>query len=159
MSPHPYHYHHAYNHIIYNRTAFLVGFPFVSIIVNIPQRAQAVSGLSPLNAGLTLLPLMLTSPVATVLSGYLTAQLKVPSFYVILAAAILQVIGVGLTCSLPSTPTEVSKSQYGFEVIMGAGFGLGLTTLITFSRAVVSDQHLGKLFLRWKKQSWPLIHH
>ncbi|KZF22095.1 drug resistance transporter EmrB/QacA subfamily [Xylona heveae TC161] len=123
-------------------TAFFVGFPFVSIVVNIPQRAQAVSGLSPLHAGLALLPLLLISPLATAVSGFLTGKMKVPPFYIVVGSSLVQLLGVGFTCSLPTDTTEIPKSQYGFEVLMGIGFGLGLATLLTFARAVVSEANL-----------------
>ena len=130
------------------RTAFFVGFPFVAIVVNIPQRAQAVAGQSPVNAGLGLLPMMLSSPLATALSGYLTSNAKVPPFYLVVVGSVLQLIGVGLTCSLPTDTTTIAKAQYGFEAIMGVGFGLGLTTLLTFARVVVPEPHMGE-FLRF----------
>ncbi|RMJ18545.1 hypothetical protein BHE90_000413 [Fusarium euwallaceae] len=123
-------------------TACFVGFPFVSMIVNIPQRAQAVYGASPVQGGLTLLPLLLTSPLATAFSGFMTGNAKVPPFYLVLVASVLQVIGIGLTCSLPTDAKSVPKAQYGYEVLMGIGFGLGLTTLLTFARVVVSQQNL-----------------
>ncbi|ROW03115.1 hypothetical protein VMCG_05822 [Cytospora schulzeri] len=124
-------------------TAFFVGFPFVSIIVNIPQRAQAVYDLSPVNAGLTLLPLMLASPVATAISAFLTERVKIAPFYIILVACVLQVLGLGLTCSLSTDSKSVPIAQYGYQVIMGFGFGLGLTTLLSFARAVVPEANLG----------------
>ncbi|RFU74580.1 mfs-type transporter [Trichoderma arundinaceum] len=123
-------------------TAFFVGFPFVSIVVNIPQRAQAVGGFSPVKAGIALLPLLLTSPLATALSGFLTGTFKVPPFYLIIISSTLQLVGVGLTCSLPVDATSVPAAQYGYEVIMGVGFGMGLTTLLTFARVVVPEKHL-----------------
>ncbi|KAM5344235.1 hypothetical protein ACJ41O_012772 [Fusarium nematophilum] len=123
-------------------TAFFVGFPFVSIVVNIPQRTQAVYGLSPVRAGLTLLPLLLTAPVATAVSGFLTSNAKVPPFYIVMAASIFQLIGIGLTCSLPTDSATLPAAQYGYEVIMGVGFGLGLATLLTFARIVVSEANL-----------------
>jgi hypothetical protein len=123
-------------------TAFAIGFPFVAVVVNIPQRAQAVSGLSPIDAGLALLPLMLSSPFATALSGFLTSNFKVPPLYLVLVGGLLQIVGVGLTCSLPTKSTMIPRQQYGFEVLMGLGFGLGLTTLITFARLVASEAHM-----------------
>jgi hypothetical protein len=124
-------------------TAFFIGFPFVAIIVNIPQRAQAVYGDSPLTAGLALLPLLLCSPLATAVSGYLTSNLKVPPIYLILIGAFLQVIGVGLTCSLPTDSfVKITPQQYGYEAIMGIGFGLGLSTLLTLARLVVDERNL-----------------
>ena len=64
-------------------TAFFIGFPFVSIIVNIPQRAQAVNRPSPVRAGIALFPLLLTSPFATAVQGLLTSNYKLPLFYLI----------------------------------------------------------------------------
>ncbi|VZI03292.1 unnamed protein product [Fusarium fujikuroi] len=123
-------------------TTCFVGFPFVSMVVNIPQRAQAVYGMSPSRAGIILLPMMLTSPAATVLSGYLTGNAKVPPAYLIIIAAVLQVLGVGLTCSLSTDATHMPDAQYGYEVLMGVGFGMSLATVLTFARVVVSEANL-----------------
>ncbi|RGP61088.1 hypothetical protein FLONG3_10643 [Fusarium longipes] len=123
-------------------TTCFVGFPFVSMVVNIPQRAQAVYGMSPSQAGISLLPMMLSSPVATVLSGYLTGNAKFPPVYPIVVAAALQVLGVGLMCSLPTDSTDMPTAQYGYEILMGLGFGLGLTTVLSFARIVVSETNL-----------------
>ncbi|KAG5800376.1 hypothetical protein H9Q69_000674 [Fusarium xylarioides] len=123
-------------------TTCFVGFPFVSMVVNIPQRAQAVYGLSPSRAGIILLPMMLTSPAATVLSGYLTGNAKVPPAYLIIIAAVLQVLGVGLACSLSTDVTHMPDAQYGYEVLMGVGFGMGLATVLTFARVVVPEANL-----------------
>ncbi|OJD15998.1 hypothetical protein AJ78_03790 [Emergomyces pasteurianus Ep9510] len=124
-------------------TAFFTGFPFVVIVVNIPQRAQAVSGLSSVKAGLALLPLLLTSPLATAASGILTSNFRVPPFYLIILGSVLQVIGVGLTCTLPTESFDVSPQQYGYEAIMGLGFGMGLTTILTLAPLVIKDPDLG----------------
>lgn len=112
------------------------------MVVNIPQRAQAVYGMSPSRAGIILLPMMLTSPAATVLSGYLTGNAKVPPAYLITIAAVLQVLGVGLTCSLSTDTTDMPDAQYGYEVLMGVGFGMSLATILTFARVVVSEANL-----------------
>ncbi|TVY37363.1 MFS thioclapurine efflux transporter [Lachnellula subtilissima] len=123
-------------------TAFFIGFPFIAIVVNIPQRAQALYGFTPLRAGLALMPLLLTSPLATAVSGYLTSNRKIPPLYLILGGAVLQVIGVGLTCSLPVDATKIPAAQYGYEVLMGIGFGAGLSTLLTLARLVVDERNL-----------------
>lgn len=125
-------------------TAFFVGFPFVSIVVNIPQRAQAVNGLSPVRAGIALLPLLLTSPLATAMQGVLTSNFKVPPFYLMLIGAVLQLVGVGLTGSLPTDGLNVAPQQYGYEVIMGLGFGLSLSTVLTLAPLVVKEVDIRK---------------
>ncbi|OAT05056.1 MFS multidrug transporter [Blastomyces gilchristii SLH14081] len=127
-------------------TAFFTGFPFVAIVVNIPQRAQAVSGLSSVKAGLALLPLLLTSPLATAASGIFTSNFKIPPFYLILLGSVLQVIGVGLTCALPTKSFDVSPQQYGYKALMGLGFGLSLTTILTLAPLVIKDPDLGIVY-------------
>ncbi|KAF2093099.1 drug resistance transporter EmrB/QacA subfamily [Rhizodiscina lignyota] len=124
-------------------TAFFIGFPFVAIVVNIPQRAQAVNGRSPFGGGLVLLPLLLASPLATALSGILTSKFKVPPFYLIFCGSILQLVGVGLTCSLPiDTTSRIAPQQYGYQVIMGLGFGLGLSTILVIAPLLVEGSDL-----------------
>ena len=68
---------------------FFTGFPFMVVIVNLPQRFQAIDVVSPLFAGIYLLPLLLCSPLASGLSGYLVSNLKIPPFYLIVTGSIL----------------------------------------------------------------------
>ncbi|KAK2877127.1 hypothetical protein FQN49_001401 [Arthroderma sp. PD_2] len=124
-------------------TTFLIGFPFVAIVTNIPQRSQAVNGFSAVRAGFTLLPLLLTSPFATAISGVLTSRFKVPPIYIILIGAILQLLGVGLTINLPDHSGNISALQYVYEVIMGIGFGFTLTTILTLAQLVVDEHEAG----------------
>ncbi|CAH0053676.1 unnamed protein product [Clonostachys solani] len=123
-------------------SAFFIGFPFVSIIVNLPQRAQAVYGKSAFEAGISMLPLLLASPVATALAGFLTGRAKVPLFYILVVSGVFQLVGVGLTCSLPTNTTTFPRELYAYEAIMGFGFGLGLSTLLILARLVVSKENL-----------------
>ncbi|KAK3501075.1 putative MFS multidrug transporter [Neurospora crassa] len=129
-------------------SSFFIGFPFTAIVVNIPQSLQAVYGYSPQKAGIALLPLLLLSPVATAVSGYLTSSRNIPPVYVILVGSVFQLIGVGLTCLLPTLPIKgaddahVPASQYGFEAIMGIGFGSTLSTILTLAPLVVDATDL-----------------
>ncbi|KAK4244994.1 drug resistance transporter EmrB/QacA subfamily [Corynascus novoguineensis] len=124
-------------------TTFLIGFPFVTILFIIPQHAQAVYGLSPVQASLTVLPFLLTSPVATAASGVLTSNFNVPPSYLILVGSVIQVIGVGLAISIPLTGDSVSARQYGYEAIMGVGFGLTLSTVLTLGQRLVRKEDAG----------------
>jgi hypothetical protein len=110
----------------------------VSIVVNIPQRVQAVNGLA-------LLPLLLSSPLATVMSGLLTSKFDIPPIYLILSGATIQAIGVGLSLRLPAIGGPIAHEQYGYEVIMGVGFGLLLSTVLTLTQLVVKEDEAGKL--------------
>lgn len=98
-------------------TAFFIGFRFVSIIVNIPQRAQAVNLLSHVRAGIALLSLLTTSPFATAVQGLLTSNYKVPPFYLMLIGGLLQLFGVGLTSSLPTDMHKIAPQQYGMKLL------------------------------------------
>ena len=94
---------------------------------------------------MALLPLLLTSPLATAISGIVTSNLGVPPVYLVLAGTVLQVIGVGLMIELPATGGEFAVEQYGYEVLMGLGFGFALATVLTLARLVVSDDEAGLL--------------
>ncbi|WPH03891.1 Hypothetical protein R9X50_00677400 [Acrodontium crateriforme] len=120
--------------------AFFSGFPFLGVVINLPQRFQAVNDVSPFLAGIYLLPLLLCTPVAAAACGFCTSRLKLAPFYLVVAGAALQILGLGLMTSLPSTPLELQKQQFGFEVIMGLGFGLGLTTLLVMVPIVVEEK-------------------
>ncbi|KAB5578102.1 drug resistance transporter EmrB/QacA subfamily [Coniochaeta sp. 2T2.1] len=124
-------------------TTFFIGFPFVSILFLIPQHAQAVYGMSPVRASLSVLPLLLTSPAATVASGVLTSTFNVPPSYLILIGAVIQAIAVGLAITIPLTGYGISAAQYGFESMMGVGFGLTLSTALTLGQLLVSKEDAG----------------
>jgi hypothetical protein len=103
-----------------------------------------VNGKSPIQAGWALLPLLLSSPLATVISGFLTSTFNVPPAYLIVLGTMIQVVGVGLTISVPFQPSGIPAQQYGYEAIMGVGFGLTLSTILTLADLVVSKKDVGK---------------
>ena len=127
------------------RNAFFAGFPFTSLVVNIPQRFQAVNGSTPTRAGISLLPLLLMTPFASGLSGYLVSnqKLRVPPLYLVLLGSCLQLIGVGLDSSISTdVGAGIQKVQYAYEVLMGLGFGLVLSSLLTFIPLVVEKKDM-----------------
>ncbi|KAK8080260.1 major facilitator superfamily domain-containing protein [Apiospora hydei] len=93
----------------------------------------------PFDAGVRLLPLLLASPVATAVAGQLVTKLKVPPFYLTMFAASLQMLGIGLCSSIPYQSGAV---LYGYEVLMGFGFGMGLISLIIYAPLVVDREDL-----------------
>ncbi|KAK4234164.1 major facilitator superfamily transporter [Achaetomium macrosporum] len=122
--------------------AFLTGFPFMAAIINIPQRLQVVNGTTAVDAGIRMLPLLLCSPIATVVSSLLLTKLRLPPLAVLLAGCSLQTLGVGLFSSLDSSDLNVPPSQYGFQVIMGCGFGLNLSTVLMMVPLVVRQRDM-----------------
>ncbi|KAK4224901.1 major facilitator superfamily transporter [Podospora fimiseda] len=119
--------------------AFLTGFPFMTALINIPQRFQVLNGTTAVNAGLRMLPLLLCSPVATTISGWILTRFKLPPVYMLVAGCVLQTIGMGLFSSLPSSDTRIRSTQYGYQVIMGFGFGFNLGTLVMMVLLVVTQ--------------------
>ena len=125
-------------------TTFFIGFPFVAILFLIPQHAQAVYGLSPVQASLSVLPLLLTSPAATLASGILTSTFNVAPSHLILLGAVIQAIAVGLGITIPLEGDGISARQYGFEAMMGVGFGLTLSTVLTLGQLLVRREDAGE---------------
>ncbi|RYO94779.1 hypothetical protein DL766_000042 [Monosporascus sp. MC13-8B] len=126
--------------LVWERVAFFTGPPFMTVLINLPQRFQAVDGTSAFETGLRLLPLLLASPVATAVSGQLAGRFKIPPFYLLLFATSLQLVGVGLASSVKSLS---GKEMYGYEAIMGFGFGMGLVSLLIFTPMVVDRTDMG----------------
>jgi hypothetical protein len=124
------------------RNAFLTGFPFMSAIITIPQRFQVVNGTTAVDAGIRMLPLLLCSPIATILASLLLSKLRLAPLYVLLAGCSLQTLGVGLFSSLDSSDLNVPSFQYGYQVIMGCGFGLNLSTVLMMVPLVVKQSDM-----------------
>ena len=111
------------------------------IIINLPQRFQLVNGESPVAAGTRMLPLLLCSALGSGVGGIIAGKKNV-SFYLLACGSALQVIGVGLMSSLPTT-IHIPPKQYGFQAILGFGFGMGLGSLIIVSRVEVNADDSG----------------
>lgn len=116
--------------------------PFMTILINTPQRFQAVNGFSAWDAGLRTLPLLLSSPVGTLISSQLVTKARVPPSYVLFAGVALQVLGVGLASTVGP---EDMQHLYGYEVLMGVSFGVTLVMLVIFVPLTVEKEDLGAL--------------
>ncbi|KAI1775503.1 hypothetical protein F4818DRAFT_51465 [Hypoxylon cercidicola] len=122
--------------------ALCTGPPFMSVLINLPQRFQAVNGESALQAGIHLLPLLLASPVSTAISGQVAGRYKVPPFYTLLFGASMQLLGIRLASSIRFTS---GNAMTGYEVLMGFGFGMGLVSLLIYTPMVVNRADMGKI--------------
>ena len=115
----------------------------MTALILLPQRYQVVNGLDPLPAGIRMLPLLCFSAVGSGL-GAITSSKHNVSFYLLLLGGTLQLLGMGLMSSL-STSMAIEPQQYGFQMILGMGFGLGLSSLIVVARMEVGAEHSGML--------------
>jgi hypothetical protein len=107
-------------------TALITGFPYYVVIYNIPLHLQIVNGKSPLVAGLGLLPLLASTAVGSMLGGAISSK-KDLSFYTLTIGSCLMTLGTGLLSTI-SSGSKVDVKIYGFEVFVGLGFGLSVST-------------------------------
>ena len=118
------------------RVAFFSGIPLYSVYIYLPQRFQLVNGLSPLNSGIHLLLVPLVCFTATGIGSGLSFITNL-SYPLLVAALALQCLAIGLMTTLPST-ASIPTSFYGYETILGFGFGLALPTVSTIARMELS---------------------
>jgi len=104
----------------------MAGFVQFSAVFSIPLRAQLVDFKSPIQAGIRLLPLVSATAVGSLIGGGSSAK-KNLTFFTMTIAMALVTVGAGLLTTLPSSGDE-SRSIYGYEVIMGLGLGMSIST-------------------------------
>ncbi len=125
----------------------MTGIPFTTLVVSIPQSLQTTKGLTPTHAGLALLPLLLMTPFSSALSSILATNKKtlVPPIYLVLIGSILQLLGVAMFTTLSTNPDvgdRIEGKMYAFEILMGLGFGLVLTSLLGFIPLIVTKSDM-----------------
>lgn len=108
-------------------STILMGFPFFVIIYNLPTRFQVVNEKSTLVAGLGLLPLLGSAAVSSMLGGIINGK-KNNMFATMMVASCLMTIGAGLLSTLSNTK-HVEAKTYGFQILVGFGFGLSVSTV------------------------------
>lgn len=104
----------------------LTGFGVFVVIYNIPLRLQGVNGKSPVQAGIALLPLLGSSALGSFVSGGLSFKKDMLGWTSIFGSA-LMALGTGLLSTLENSP-QVSSKLYGFQVFVGLGFGLTVSS-------------------------------
>jgi hypothetical protein len=83
------------------------------------------------------------TPLASGISATLVSSQKfrVPPLYLVVLGSCLQLIGVGLYSTISTNVEDgIQKVQYVYEVFMGWGFGLVLSSLLTFIPLVVDKK-------------------
>ena len=118
---------------------FLTGAPFTVAVIQIPLKFQAVYGLSPLGAGVRLLPFAISSPIGSGLAAGLAGKAKIPPIYLMLGGSAIQIVGFTLL-SVSPTSQGIDKAQYGYEVIAGFAVGINLACLILMTPFVVEKR-------------------
>ena len=108
-------------------STMITGFPYFVIIYNLPLRFQVVNGKDQLESGVALLPLLGTAAIGSMLGGFISSN-KNRTWETLMAAACLMTLGTGLLSTLRDT-VEVEPKIYGFQVFVGLGLGLTVSTV------------------------------
>jgi len=104
----------------------LTGFVMYLAVVNIPMRASIVNRYDEVKSGILLLPLMGATAVGSALGGAMSAK-ENRTFWTLNVASGLMLVGSGVMAMVPGT-VEVASRQWGFEVLLGLGVGMNLST-------------------------------
>jgi hypothetical protein len=124
-----------------NSTGFLAGFPFMVVVVNLPQRFQIVNGMTPSTAGIHMLPMLSLVAVGAFVTGMITAKINI-AWYLLVSSSVLTTVGVGMLSTLPHS-NHIPPITYFYQVILGFGFGMTLTSLMVVVRSEVQFQDNG----------------
>ena len=113
------------------------------IVVLLPQRFQTISSASPLNAGIRLLPYTFGSALGALLANLISSTRKVAVAYILLCGALLQLLGLVLLLTLPTT-REFPAKGFGFEALAGMGVGVSFGILVLATPFVANPKDLGE---------------
>jgi hypothetical protein len=92
------------------------------LTIVLPQRLQAVNADIPLYSGVRLLTFSVAVPLGSLSGNVLTFITKKPAIVFVAAGSAVQLIGVSLMSTIPSSKT-VTHALYAYEAITGFGTG------------------------------------
>jgi len=122
-------------------TSILMGIPATIISFEIPQRYQVANGLTPLGAGIRLLSFVCAQPLGSFMANAIAGATKMPPLFILLAGTALQILGLGLMTTLPSSGA-IPGAQYAYQVIMGWGCGLTFSIVMLITPFTVEAKDL-----------------
>lgn len=126
------------------RIMFTMGGCFYAAIILLPQRFQAVNGISAERAGINLLPFTIVSPVFSGLCGVLLAKYQKSVGPVLFISSVFTVVGIAMLGTLSSDTSGLEPKVYGFELILAIGLGLMMPPIFFFIKVEYDDSDLGK---------------
>lgn len=128
------------------RNAFLSGVPFVTLVLELPLRFESINGRSGIKAGVDILPFTTTIALGSAITGGLTVGGRLPPIVVLAVGSILQIVGMGLLYSV-GVNADLPGRIYGYQVLVGLGSGLSLTTVLNIAPFIVNRRVLGTFTL------------
>ena len=123
-----------YAAVIYS---FVVGASMITAVYFLPIWFQAIQGVSAVQSGIHMLPLVLALVVITISTGILV---RVTGYYApfMIAGTIFLSIGAGLlTTFTPNTPTS---KWIGYQILYGIGLGFGIQQSNVAAQTVLKKQ-------------------
>lgn len=123
---------------------FTMGGCFYAAIILLPQRFQAVNGVSPQRAGINLLPFTIVSPVFSVFCGMLLAKAHRSATTVLIVSSAFNVIGIAMLGTLSTSTVVFEAKTYGYEVILALGLGSMMAPLFFFIKLDYDNSELGE---------------
>jgi uncharacterized membrane protein len=112
------------------------------VIVYLAQRFQVLTKLSPLNAGIHIIPYSAVATVGAMLACLASRKFRIPVVYFALLGSILHTVGMALLSILPETESYPGEG-YGYEAIAGAGVGITIGILTLAVPFIVETRDLG----------------
>ncbi|KFY44979.1 hypothetical protein V494_01232 [Pseudogymnoascus sp. VKM F-4513 (FW-928)] len=103
--------------------SFFNGAGMMVVMYYLPIWFQAIKGVSALNSGIMLLPMILSTVVASLASGVMVAKLGYYTPFFILSS-IITTIGAGLFTTF--TPSTGHSKWIGYQVLYGIGLGFAI---------------------------------
>ncbi|KIW77427.1 hypothetical protein Z517_09873 [Fonsecaea pedrosoi CBS 271.37] len=102
--------------------SFFNGAGVMVTVYYLPIWFQAIKGVSAVKSGIMLLPLVLSSVIASISSGIIISRVGYYTPFFILSSVATS-IGAGLLCTFTSTTAH--PAWIGYQVILGLGLGFG----------------------------------
>jgi cyanate permease len=113
------------------------------VIINIPQRYQIVNGTSAVRAGILLLPMLVTSPIFSLIPGIVMKKFMNLVGQAMIIGSGLLLAGVAGLGTLGTT-TEIHAAEYGFLILIGAGMGLVMPLGVVLIKFICSARDQGR---------------
>ena len=124
--------------------SLLSGVPYNIITIDIPQRLQTVNGISPLGAGVRLIPFNFMIALGCIVINVFAMRTRIAPIYLVLAGSIIELIGLSLLSTLSSTNIMAPAQSvlYGWEILSGFGIGMVWGMLLVIPPHVVEHRDL-----------------
>lgn len=124
--------------------SLLSGIPYNIIVIDIPQRLQTVNGISPLGAGIRLVPFNFMIALGCILINVFAMRTRIGPIYLVLAGSVIQLVGLSLFSTLSSNDIIAPAPSvfYGWEILSGFGIGMVWGMLLVIPPHVVEHRDL-----------------